>query len=165
MSVGPDEPQEGFEPLSTPSTERTTIPGIFLIVVGVLNIVLAGIGGFVGFSASKMPTEELRAQMQKQQPKNLEEMEKAGWKMQDIQNMYLYGGGGGGCLAAVLAIPIILGGIVMCMRKAYGLAVTGAILSAIPCLSPSACPCLFGMAIGIWALIVLLNADVKAAFH
>lgn len=164
MSSGPDDVQENYEPLNAPSTERTTMPGVFLIIVGVLNLLAAGLMGFMGFSASQMPTEQLQAQMEKQQPGNLKEMEKAGFSVKDVQNWYLYGGGIGGCVAGILAIPIIIGGIFMCTRKGHGLAVLAAILAAIPCLSPSAC-CIFGMAIGIWALVVLFNADVKAAFR
>jgi hypothetical protein len=140
------------------------MPGIFLIIVGVLNLLGAGILGFVGFSASQVPTAELQSQMEKQQPGNVKELQKAGLSVKDIQNWYLYGGGIGGCVGGLLAIPIILGGIAMCTRKAYGLAVIASILAAIPVLSPSAC-CIFGMAIGIWALVVLLNAEVKATFR
>jgi len=39
--------------------------------------------------------------------------------------------------------------------------VLGAILTAIPILSPC---CLLGQIVGIWALVVLFNSDVHAAF-
>jgi hypothetical protein len=65
----------------------------------------------------------------------------------------------------VAALLIILGGIMMCVRKAYFLAVLGSILAALPVVSLSACPCIYGMGIGIWALVVLFSADGKAAFR
>lgn len=37
-----------------------------------------------------------------------------------------------------------------------------AILAMIPCVSPC---CLLGLPLGIWALIVLLKPEVKAAFQ
>lgn len=44
--------------------------------------------------------------------------------------------------------------------QGYGLAMTAAILSLIPCFSI----CCIGIPFGIWALVVLLNDDVKKAF-
>ena len=45
----------------------------------------------------------------------------------------------------------------------YGIAMTGAILSVIPCLG-SPC-CILGIPFGIWALVVLNDDAVKAAFR
>jgi hypothetical protein len=63
-------------------------------------------------------------------------------------------------LGSVLSM---LGGSLMCARKARGFAILASIITAIPCLT-SAC-CLLGLPIGIWALIVLFQPDVKAAFR
>jgi hypothetical protein len=52
----------------------------------------------------------------------------------------------------------------MVSLKSYGLAMTGSILAAIPCLSAMGC-CGIGEAVGIWSLIVLMSADVKSAFR
>jgi hypothetical protein len=57
---------------------------------------------------------------------------------------------------------IIFGGICMVRAKGIGLARTGAILAVIPCLSPF---CILGIPFGIWALIVLADANVKASFR
>ena len=43
-------------------------------------------------------------------------------------------------------------------------AVFVAVLTAIPCISPASC-CLLGEAMGIWALVVLLNQEIRAAFR
>jgi hypothetical protein len=166
MSLGPEEYEGGYEqPMSAVPRERTTLPGIFLIIVGVVNILGGGVGCFFGYATSQVPTEELQRQMEKQQPGNLKQMEQMGWTMKDIQNIYLYGGLGGGLVNVVVGLIIVLGGIMLWTRRAYALAVIGAILAALPVVSCSACPCIFGMGIGIWALIVLFNSDVKAAFH
>jgi hypothetical protein len=58
----------------------------------------------------------------------------------------------------------LLGGIGMYRLRWYGLAVTGAIIAAIPCISCLGC-CGVGEGIGIWSLVVLLNEEVKAAFR
>jgi hypothetical protein len=69
----------------------------------------------------------------------------------------------GTVLAMLCAIVIILAGVQMLRRKMYPLCITGSILAATPCLSFLAC-CLVGEAVGIWAFIVLLQADVKRSF-
>jgi hypothetical protein len=56
---------------------------------------------------------------------------------------------------------VIFGAIRMKRRESYGIALTTAILSVIPC--PSSC-CGLGVPFGIWAIIVLCNSNVKAAF-
>jgi hypothetical protein len=65
-----------------------------------------------------------------------------------------------GGLTLVGAAVIFYGAIKMKDLQGYGLAMTAAILCLIPCFSI----CCLGIPFGIWALIVLLNADVKAAF-
>ncbi len=65
-------------------------------------------------------------------------------------------------LAAVI-LPILAGARMRALRS-YGLCVAGAVVAAVPCVSPASCPCLLGMIFGVWALIVLLNPDVKNAF-
>jgi hypothetical protein len=147
---------------------RVQMPAIFLIVVAILNLLLA-LGCF-GFAVvySRIPedqAEEIEKMMQKDewQKKNLEEMKKAGYTMQDILKMYVYGGFGGGAVGLVTSLLILLGGIQMLRLRSYGLAVFSSILVALPCISGSACCCL-GEGIGIWALVVLMNPEVRAAF-
>ena len=68
-----------------------------------------------------------------------------------------------GTVALLCAVIILLAGVMMLQRKMYPLCVTGSILAAIPCLSFLAC-CLVGEGVGIWALVILLSADVKRSF-
>ena len=63
----------------------------------------------------------------------------------------------------ITALLNIIGGIQMLRLRSYGLALFASILAAIPCISCSAC-CGLGEGIGIWALVVLLNPEVRAAF-
>jgi len=57
---------------------------------------------------------------------------------------------------------IIYGAIRMKNRTSYSWAVAAAVLALIPCLS-SPC-CAVGVPFGLWALLVLLDRDVRAAF-
>jgi hypothetical protein len=65
-------------------------------------------------------------------------------------------------LAIIGGVVVILGAMRMKSLTSYGFAMAGAIIAMIPCLSPCCC---LGLPVGIWALVVLMNQDVKAAFQ
>jgi predicted Zn finger-like uncharacterized protein len=67
-----------------------------------------------------------------------------------------------GFIGMCVAGLIIFSAIKMKNLQAYGLAMTGSILAMIPCISPC---CFLGLPFGIWALVILMNQDVKAAFQ
>lgn len=68
-----------------------------------------------------------------------------------------------GCAALSLLLSplVIYGGVQMMRGKSYGLACAAAVIALLPC---ATCCFLIGMPAGIWALIVLNQADVKAHF-
>src|SRR5262249_52432082 len=57
---------------------------------------------------------------------------------------------------------IIFGALKMMKLQSWGIALAASILAIIPCTSPCCCT---GLPIGIWAIVVLVNSDVKAAFR
>lgn len=64
-------------------------------------------------------------------------------------------------IIVLVLIPIVLiGGLKMMKLQSHGLALAAAIVAMLPL----TCCCVFGLPIGVWALIVLLRADVKAGF-
>jgi hypothetical protein len=65
-----------------------------------------------------------------------------------------------GVIGLVSNVLILIGGVRMKSLSGYPLAMTGAIAAIVPL---NSCCCI-AMPVGIWALIVLVNADVKAAF-
>ena len=65
-------------------------------------------------------------------------------------------------IGSVIGIVVILGATKMKNLQAYGLALASSILAMIPCISPC---CLLGLPIGIWAVVVLSNPEVKQAFR
>jgi hypothetical protein len=67
-----------------------------------------------------------------------------------------------GVVGIVVGVIVFLGAQKMKALESYGFALTAAILAMVPCVSPC---CLIGLPIGIWALVVLNDANVKAAFH
>jgi phage FluMu protein Com len=74
--------------------------------------------------------------------------------------------GGLNLAVAVIGLPVgvvmLISAIKMKKLESYGLAMAGAILGMIPYLSPC---CLLGLPFGIWALVVLSDGSVKAAFR
>jgi hypothetical protein len=66
----------------------------------------------------------------------------------------------GAGIGPVWGIVVALGGLQMKTLRSRGLAMTGAIFSLVPC---SIC-CVFGLPVGIWALIVLNKPEVRDAF-
>jgi len=82
-------------------------------------------------------------------------------------------GGMGSLFSGVLGLVfnviwLLMGGLVIFgalkMRKleSYGLSMAAAVLAALPCTSPC---CFLGLPLGIWAIVVLMNQEVKSAFR
>jgi hypothetical protein len=67
-----------------------------------------------------------------------------------------------GIIGILVAGVVIFGALKMQKLESYGLALTAAILTAVPCTSPCCC---IGIFTGIWAIVVLMNQEVKAAFQ
>ena len=63
-------------------------------------------------------------------------------------------------VALILEVAIIFAGLQMRNLRSWWLSMIGSILAMLPCLP---C-CLLGLPIGIWAVIVLIDEDVKRAF-
>jgi hypothetical protein len=64
------------------------------------------------------------------------------------------------CLATTsvaVYLPVFLAGLSLPNGRGYSLGITAAVLAMLPC-SPG---CLMGVPVGIWALLVLTNEDVK----
>ncbi len=152
---------------------RLLPPAVFLIVIGALNLFVALylLGDGVLTAVTKTPAEVHQASIDFykatiQDP----QMQKAMVDALDKQNPQtaytegLAGTFGGGIFLLIMSLLTLFGGIRMLSLKSYGWAITGAIVAAIPCISPMGC-CLLGEAAGIWALVVLMNNDVRAAFR
>jgi hypothetical protein len=147
--------------------ERISLPGIFLAVVGGINVLAAGLLLMTGNQASQISPDDFEKQLQSQfspeQRQQWEDLKRQGWTAEKLLEVLKKGAFAWGGVALGCGLVTVLGGIRMAQTRSYGLAMTGAILAAIPFLSPLGC-CLIGEAVGIWALVVLFNSDVQAAF-
>ena len=61
----------------------------------------------------------------------------------------------------VVSVFVIYAGLQMRKLQGWGLSMAGAILAMIPCISPC---CLLGLPIGVWAVLVLIDEEVKRSF-
>src|SRR5262249_20350947 len=143
---------------------KTSVPGILLIILAILNV-FGALGSFCAAAGFGSLTPDQYEQLIKQQgPEQQKNLEQSGIGPEQLRNIYVYGFGIGGVLSLLTALVTIFGGIFMRSLRAYGLCVVAAILAALPCTSAGGC-CLLGEIVGIWALIVLLNGEVRAAFR
>jgi hypothetical protein len=73
--------------------------------------------------------------------------------------------GGVGILMSIISVVlcglVIFGAMKMKALQSYVFAMVAAIVPMLPCIWPCCC---LGLPVGIWALIVLLDKNVKAAF-
>ena len=67
-----------------------------------------------------------------------------------------------GVLSLATSIVTFIAGWKMKSLESYVLALVGAACAILPFCSPCCC---LSLPVGIWALVVLLKADVKSSFH
>ncbi|MEY4386690.1 MAG: hypothetical protein RLY20_1973 [Verrucomicrobiota bacterium] len=67
-----------------------------------------------------------------------------------------------GIIGIIMSVVIFLGAQKMKKLESYNFAMTATIIAMVPCISPC---CLVGLPIGIWALVILMKPEVKAAFQ
>jgi hypothetical protein len=163
------DPSAQAEALHRQAREKVSLPAIFLIITGVINLLPAGyflVNAALLRNRTPEQLEAQKAEMEKNPAlkKQFDEMAKQGYTMKDIQNFGVYGCGGTGVAAIVASIFTILGGIRMLQLRSYGLAVFASVLAAVPFMSCLAC-CGMGEIIGVWSIIVLLNPQVRMMFR
>ena len=137
------------------AADRLKLPAIFLIILGLLSLFAAvTIVALIWMSPDVIMKDqyELMKQFFPNQP--LPPYEE--W-LQDQQRTAT----GVNILRIIMSILMTVGAMKMKSVEGYGLAMTSAIIACIP-LCPNECCC--ATPFGIWALVVLLNADVKRAF-
>lgn len=164
----PDDRDEGYDdyrddgsrrdPRVRRAADRVKAPGMFLLVFGLISLFLAGLNVALLWLAPNVTLKaqyDLMQDLNKGQPQALPPYEEY-VKQQQMQGTAI------GVLQLIGSVLITLGGIKMRSLDGYGLAMAGSIMAIIP-LCTNQCCCL-SMPFGIWALVVLLNADVKRAF-
>ena len=136
------------------NTGAIKAPGIALLVVGILDVLH---GMFTIVSNILFPQQVAAAEIADAPPeaaKILNFMNESGPLV----------GIGFGALEIVLSGLMIFGAVKMMQRSSYGLAMAATVIAMIPCTGIMDC-CLIEIGIGIWALVVLLQATTKPMFR
>jgi hypothetical protein len=127
-------------------TSKLRLPAVGLISLGALNI-LASIVLILGRLASLIKGEERVI---------VNDAERLGYEVSMVYFPLV-------SLISIAAAPIIMyGGVQMLSARKYSVALLAAILALMP--FSSLC-CVLGVPIGIWAIVVLRNPEVRAAFQ
>lgn len=181
-----DEPP-GIGPNRELARSRLMFPAILLLILAIFNLLLALFQtGATGYAAviSAEDVREMQASQTERIGKITENMTQdpaAKKKIQedlgkavaeiraknagDIKTAYLAQNVPIALVGLLIAVLTLWGSVNMMRVKGFGIAMTGAILTIIPCLSVGGCCCGLGQVAGIWALVVLLTPEVKAAFQ
>ena len=124
-------------------------PAIALKVTAVIGLILVTLG--LVFNVAALTGHQLIPQQPAPDP-------------QTEKLLNSFGGGFGiigNIIGIVIAVIIWIGAGKMQRLENYGFAMTAAIVSMIPCISPC---CFLGLAFGIWALVVMNKPEVKSQF-
>lgn len=145
--------------------QKVSVPAKLLITASVLMILLAlaNVAAVASGTDQKWQVQMLEYFEQQQPPgqakddlkKQIEEVRTRDRTPEYIQSAIFI------TLGLTLDILILVGGVRMNNLSGRTMATVGAICAILPI---NSCCCI-GMPLGIWALIVLSNADVKAAFE
>ena len=118
-------------------------PATFMLVLGIISLVLAPLSVLYQFIAGQNSYDDLPP---------------------ELRDFFLQFSGASSLISNAISfitnILIVVGALKMKKLESYGLAMTASIL----CLVCDCGCCLLGLGAGIWALVVLSDAQVKAAF-
>ncbi len=151
--------------------QKVNPPGLLLMLIGLLNLVF----GLISLQAGIHSLRLTPAQNRDEQRDEIRQVQESGWGNPEVNQKLLdmppeelkaYRVGlslGLAGLWLVGSFVITYAGFNLRSLNSYRLALTGAIWAAIPIISFPAC-CGLGELIGIWAIAVLMDRDVRAAF-
>lgn len=159
MSQNPYQPnaaanQTGVRP---PNTGAIAAPGIALLVIGILNI----LHSIYSLAINILFPQMVQGQMQgdiADAPPAMQDFVVFMTENSSIINISVAG------LYFILGLLVAFGGYKLFKLESWGMGMTAAIIAVIPCTGVMDC-CLVEIGIGIWALVVLLQASTKAAFN
>ncbi len=143
---------------------KVAVPAILLVAFGLLGSSLGAISLAVALAApasfGDAYADFMKPLIEKQPPSQARDDQLA--QVEQVRQIRLDSPANLASTAVSLAASglMVVGGLRMRGLKSYGLAVTASLAAFYPC---GACLC-FAAPVGLWALITLLNGDVKAAF-
>jgi len=150
-----------------PAVIRMAIAGAFLMFCGAMNLLTGLVAAFVAVVFASAEPEALLRIMERREPEQAEalrvKLKKENATIDDLHRAYLNMAtffAVGGLSAGMVGI---LGGRALQTGGSYGLAMAGAVVNALPCISPCGCA-MIGPFFGIWCVLVLLQEETWQAF-
>ncbi|MBU6294046.1 MAG: hypothetical protein KJS91_05115 [Planctomycetes bacterium] len=155
-------------PAAPPSAlVRMAIAGAFLIFCGVMNLLAGLAAAFAAVVFASSDPESLLRLMERREPEQAEalraRLKKENASIDDVHRAYLNMSlffAAGGVSAGLMGL---FGGRALQTGGNYGLAMAGAVVNALPCLSPCGCA-MIGPFFGVWCVLVLLQEETWQAF-
>ena len=144
-AAGPEAAYSAYPDVQAYASDRVSGPAIALIVTGALGLALQLLGMVANLVQLAIPAAAPNPDMMPFGP-----------GFGPAVNVFF------GVLALGLSILVIVGAVKMKNLESYALAMTAAIVALVPCISPCCC---LGLPFGIWALVVLSDSQVQAAFQ
>ncbi len=137
-------------PAGSDAARAVSAPAVCLIVSTILGMLNSALGVVFNLAGVRFPMWNMPHQGQIPEVEHF--LEVLGGTLGTIS----------GLVTLAIGALILVGAFRMMKLKSHGLAVAASVLAMIPCVSPCCC---LGLPFGIWALVVLLRPDVKAAFR
>ena len=165
---GNEDPEARLDPTTLRlAKEKVNLPAKLLIAASIFMLLFGLVNIGVAFSGYDLQLKMLEFIEQQQPPgKQRDDLKKQVDEARNRDRTVEYVQSGVfGALGLTLDVFILIGGLRMQSLRGRTLAMVGAICAIIPA---NSCCCIgmpIGMPLGIWALMVLTNADVKAAFE
>lgn len=158
---GMDDPQPDKAELA--ARKRIRLPARFLLFLSVFNLVT---GIYVMVRMIMLKKEGPNAALRELADKTAKDPDAPeflkGWSAETYLTVTANGTLGYCGISGLISVLTLAGARRMLELRSYGLAVTAAILAAIPCTTPC---CFLGQAIGVWAFVMLMQPDVRRAFQ
>lgn len=141
--------------------ERVAVPGLLLAVLAGASLAIGSAGVANSFAGQEAQRANFRAQIAAAEAAPANPGRDMQLKMLRGFDQYLTPFVRAILVPSLLFNAVTLGaGLRMRVARNYGLSMAGAICAVIPCSGM----CVLTTPVGIWALVTLLDADVKAAF-
>lgn len=163
-----DQPAEPAEPQESPERVRAAArlrpAALLLTTVSMMNLLA---GGYLLMNAVFAKWHGSNADWQEKwnsfKPEEKAALAQWGWNTADdaflgVANGTLFYGGA----AALVSLLTLAGARSMLLLRSYRFAMTSAILTALPCLTPC---CVLGQIAGVWAFVLLMQPDIRSVFE
>lgn len=150
---------------------RLTLPSLFLMGLGAINLVLGALVLTRTVQVGMMPQEDFAKEMEMAQdltkklfPQFAPTMDQADMNPARLRHQTMWINGGMSALLLLGSWLMSVGGWRLRNLQSYRMGLVGAVYAALPCVSIAGC-CGIGQIVAAWCIFILFDPVVRAAFH